>query len=338
MTWEGAPWMIEGGVKHSANIARLLSYAAFGGDEGIVSPLDLEVRETVPGSAGVRVMPGACSILNRGQGIKYEAYVGRNPTVDTIPITPTTASGGRTDLIIVRVENPFQDGEPWAEPTPEAIANQTAQFIRTAVISGVNPGTTTVRQMIDALGYSAIPLAFVTLPASTSVVQQSHIQDLRRLPQARREEHLHIASTTTANMRLLTSANYVEWIPEMALTVQVPPWATHVLTKVTLGGVRYGAGGTNGGAGWGAQGSIRADLGSLVGDVSYYDVNSDQSPQRTTLLTGSPLKAVPASMRGTNQVARLRGLKSAGSTSLRADNGTIGSLELVFIERPEASA
>src|SRR5688572_17632017 len=107
MGWDNAPWMIGGGVEHSVEVARLLAYIAGNGKEGIVRPTHLRVTQQGTPAASVRVLTGAAVILNRTAGADSQSYLGRMPSNDTVAITPTTAAA-RSDLIIGRVEDPYQ--------------------------------------------------------------------------------------------------------------------------------------------------------------------------------------------------------------------------------------
>jgi hypothetical protein len=335
--WENVPWMVGGNVEHSVDVARLLAYAAFNGDEGIIGPRDLEVREMpVPGTQ-VRVYPGACAILNRAAGAKYEAYAARLPSEDVVDIAPTGSGGGRTDLIVARIENPHENGEPW--PEPGAGEENTYQYVRTAVISGVPDNTKTVKGL--GLGYSAIPLARITLPASTGTVQQSRITDLRQMTQVRRSETMHVVAPTTE--RRLTSTDWVNWPPDLNMDLEVPEWATHLQVQGILGGVRFGAAGTNGGAGWNTFGSLRVQLGleaagAVYSQATAYNISNESGQDRTTLIVGAPAIKIPAAMRGAPSSIRIEGNRNSGSsTSLFVDQSSMCSLEVKFLQAPESN-
>lgn len=330
MAADPVPWMVSGGIEHSVNVARLLSYAAFNGEEGIIGPRDLEVRELAVPGASVRVFPGACSIFNRAVGAKYEAYAARFPTETEVAIAATGSGGGRTDLIVARVENPYEPGEPWDEPSSEAIADGTAQFVFPRVISGVPAGTKTVAEL--GLGYSAIPLARVTLPASTGTVLQSHITDLRKLTAVRRHETFNIIAPVAA--QALTSATFVNWPSIMNLDVDIPEWATHVQFRALLGGVVWGAGtGVRN-----ANGDLRIEINNeIFTQATAYNLSTDTGTDRVTLMAGSPGVAIPAAMRGTTQSVRVEGRKTSGNSNLQVDAAAMLSLEVKFTQQPESN-
>lgn len=331
---ENVPWFVGGGAKVNVGVARLLAFAAFGGAEGIIGPKDLQVREQSPTGTGVRVMPGACAILNRAPNVVYEAYAGRAQVAEDLQITATGAAE-RSDLIVARVEDPFENGQPWTVPSQAAIDAETAKFIFPRVISGVDK-TATPRQILNTYGYSAIPLGMVTLPPNTSVVQQSHITDLRFLSQPQRAETLHIASPTAD--RPLTQTAYGQWIVEANHQVTIPEWATHVRARAILGGVRYGGTGDNAGAGWNVVGNIRVDLGGVVTTAAtVYNTSVASGNDRTTLIAGGGPLAIPTVNRGSTVTCKIEATKSTGNTSLVADTGTTVMIDLTFTQRPESA-
>lgn len=335
--WDPVPWMVGGGAQHSVNIARVLPYVAFAGREGIVGPKDLEVRALAVPGGSVRIAPGACSIINRASGIKYEAYAGRLPIEDTVDIAPTGAGSSRTDLIIARVENPFIEGEPWSDPEEPT----EGPYIFTRVISGVPSGTKSVREL--GLNYSAITLAKVTLPPSTGTVLQSHITDLRVMSQVLREREQNLIQPT--EQHTLTSEVLIPWPWQLITPTNVPEWATHVYVHATISGIKYGAspGGGN------VSGDARIDFGGtpstpgnpiavpgVKSEVTLYD-ESTTGIDRTTLHVGGRL-AIPSSMRGQNVDVMVEARRYEGATTaLVSDNYTTCWVDLEYTANPEAN-
>lgn len=173
MAFEGVPWFVEGGAMHSAESARLIAYLATGGQEGVLTSTSLALAALpVPGGA-INVMPGAGTIRNRALGGDFQSYVMRSSEQTQVPITPTGSSGPRTDLVIARVENPHISGEPWN--TPADVTNGPYVFPR--VVEGVDPAIRSIHEL--ELGYSAITLGKLTIPANTGTVTASMITDLR---------------------------------------------------------------------------------------------------------------------------------------------------------------
>src|SRR4051812_43725829 len=150
MPWDSVPWAVGGGAQHSSEVARLVTYIATGGQQGILNSTDLAVLPLLVPGAGVRVEPGAAVIVNKALNALNDSYVARLPSEDVVT---TNANGGaalRSDLVVARVENPFISGEPWALPSDVTVG----PYIFTRVIQGVPANTIT----LDALnlGYTGI--------------------------------------------------------------------------------------------------------------------------------------------------------------------------------------
>ena len=187
--FDAVPWFTEGG-RHSANVARNVAYAAFKGKQGIMAPKDFEVRETATPGASVDVYPGTRSAINRAGGVSGEMYVGRLPILDNVPIAATTATA-RHDLICARVVNPFFEGGFPASGWPTLNADpKLGPFIALFVVSNVGATVKTLFEHDPTM--TGVALARVDLPASTSVVTQSMIVDLRKMCGVRNERFFKI--------------------------------------------------------------------------------------------------------------------------------------------------
>jgi hypothetical protein len=324
MAWDSVPWFVGGQAKHSAGVSRLLAHVAAGGREGIIGPTDLEVRElAVPGTK-VRVFPGACAIINRALNVKYEMYLGRNLAAEDVAIAPTSASGGRSDLIVARVENPYLNGEPWPEPTtPEEAAAQ--QYIRTAVIPGVPAGTKTVKQL--NLGYSAIPLGRIDLPASTGTVLQSYIKDLRFMADVASDTEQFIIQQAGGDT--LGETVMTVWPYSLQQQVQVPEWATQANVHVTVAGAFYGPGN--------ARGDIRVDVGGQKTQVTVFDVASSELSRADVHAGGSV--GIPAALRGStiNVFAEARSYTAGITTHLVSDANTTAIMTIQWRAVPASN-
>lgn len=298
MAWDSVPWFVGGGAQHSPEVGRLLAYTAFNGNEGILGALDLAVRATpVPGGS-VTIAPGACSILSRASGGTYQAYAGRLATEDAVTIAPTSSGAGRSDLVVARVEDPYMAGEPWADPTDPTVG----PYVFTRVISGVPSTTTTVAEL--GLGYSAIALARIDIPASTGTFTDGMITDLRHVANPRRERDLYALQLGTVYD--LTSATYMAWPSAATHSIYVPSWATFVKIVATWAQVKYTS--------LNPYGVVQARLGSLNMAQTAYDMTASGGAYRTAFVNADA-QAVPAAMRGTTQTLSLNGRRDSGSSN-----------------------
>ena len=231
MAVDSTPWFVGGGAEHSPEVARFLAYMATGAAEGVAAVADLKVTALpVPGGA-VRVMPGGALIRNRYAGGGQQSYALRNPTATDVTIGSTGSAGGRTDLVVARVLDPQYEGQPPADPLA-------FDYARLRVIQGVPAGTRTAQEL--NLGYPAVALARVTLPASTATVQAAHITDLREVanPKYHVEPRTH-AQLNGDGQQLLTAQNAYpvgQYFPPLGgnggeskvHTIRIPEWATEM--------------------------------------------------------------------------------------------------------------
>ncbi|MBC9000510.1 hypothetical protein [Micromonospora aurantiaca (nom. illeg.)] len=319
MGWDGVPWMVGGGAQHSAEVARMLAFVAFRGNEGVVGPDDLKVKALAVPGAGVTVDPGACSILCRAAGQLHQAYAGRCATQDTAGIAATGAGAGRSDLVIARVEDPWLAGEPWSDPADPAVG----PYINTVVIPGVPP---TTRRLTDlGLGFSGIALARVDIPPSTATVTQAMIADLRRIANPRRERDLVVKFPGGDNN--ISGTAYGVWPAASQISVEVPAWATHVRVNITLQGIEHIPGASTptvaglktvyNGSDYSSENGILVET---VAGRGYYSVAGEH--------------AIPAAHRGTTRTLAAAGVRSGGSGTFQADYQSIITIDYEFVEKP----
>lgn len=330
MPWDGVPWFVEQPARHSASIARKLAYAAVGGQAGIIAPTDLEVRELAVPGPQVRVFPGVGSILNNAVGVTKEAYLGSLATEDVIGITATTASGGRSDMICARVENPSETGGGWAAPADP----QAGPYIKTVVVSNVSSSAVVPPA---SAGKALIPLARIDIPASTGTILQSYIKDLRKMAPVLRDSQ-RLMLPCPGQHTIPTSQNtYITWPspPMTGPTIDIPIWATKCFINGVVAVVQIPSGGN-------ARGDVRAGLGSLrtAATMYDYDTTGTTNADRQNLLFGGTLD-IPASMRGTTQplVSEARGytVASGNTIPIYAELYSTVSIQVEFQAKPTSN-
>lgn len=175
------PIYVDQNALHRPSSIRLLSYGLTSGEQGVLGNTDCVVRPMAPAANQIQVMPGAFNVLARHLGGAYESYAGKIRVAEqSLAISPTTSGGGRSDLVILRIENPYVSGSgAWEEPA-DPVEGPYA-FVR--VIEGV-PSTTWDHRQLTGMGgdtWSAITLGRIDRGASTNIVSQSDIRDLRSL-------------------------------------------------------------------------------------------------------------------------------------------------------------
>jgi hypothetical protein len=233
--WDAVPWMIAG-AEHSADVARVVSHNAADGNEGIIQPEDLMVKALDTPGNQVRVLPGACNILNRTPGYPSELYTGRLPTEDVVDVGKTGSDGSRSDLVMARVEDPTLSGSEWDEPDDPA----SGPYIFTRVYPDVGKSLETVKELGKA--WSAIPLARVDIPKSTATIEQSMITDLRFVANPKQESHLapRPAVHDDPGLTLGTKKEKGEWFPNIGDTYfTIPSWATRMQVEAHWEAINY---------------------------------------------------------------------------------------------------
>lgn len=296
---EGVPWAVNNSLT-SPEVGRLLAYSATNGAEGIVNIADLRVDALPVPGAMVRVQPGAALILNRSTSGAAQTYAARNGVAEDVEVAATGSSGGRSDLVVAQIEDPFVAGEQWQEPEDPKVG----PYAFSRVIPNVPAGTTRLQDVPGYSGRSAVTLARVDIPASTATITPGMITDLRKVANPRSQRAMRIYPITEETSELLTATENVngEVWPNAATNnwgdVFIPEWATGVRMTCTWGGVAQGAGEVHGlvwlEIGGGGNGSgIRCEFtrfrGPNISDVDIINVS-----------TGGE-EVVPESVRGTTQ-------------------------------------
>lgn len=314
---DSTPWFVGGGAQHSPEVARAVAYAATGGAEGIVEPGGLKVAPlAVPGTS-VRVIAGSAILRNRYPGGGEQSYIVRAPVQETLAVTATGSSGGRSDLVVARVLDPQYEGSAPADPVA-------FEYARLAIIQGVPASTTRAADL--SLGYPAIELARIDLPASTGTVTAAMIKDLRRLAQPRSSRVLRMG--TPAAEAQLTAAGGQVWTSYRP-TIEIPDWATHMSMLVHLTSI------------WHQGASVMGNLLLTVGtggsrwatlDEPYHFDDTTGGGERAGLTLGVE-GALPSALRGTPQVLGIEGSRTAGTGFLKTIRGTRVIYDVTFSER-----
>lgn len=240
MTFEGVPWAVGGGAEHSPEVARLLAHVATSGADGIVTSGDLKVLPLATPGGSVRIMKGAAVLPSRAAGGDQQSYAARNLSEDVVAVTATGSGSGRTDMVVLRVEDSTLAGEPW--PDPPSAANGPYVFGRVLqnVPSSAIADNLAARAWLASQGYTAIPLAGITLPTSTGTVSSGMIKDLRNLARPRNQPVSEIPAVP--NPVTLSSVGVDTVWPGGGPTIDVPAWATHVSVTVLIAGIRVATG------------------------------------------------------------------------------------------------
>lgn len=250
--FEGVPWMVGGGAKHSANVGRLLAYAATGGGSGVVASGDLKIVPSSTPNNQVHMGVGACTMLNRYANAQSESYMAKATDVSDITI-PSTGTSPRSDLVIVRIKDP-----QYGAQAPADVAAGPYAFPE--IISGVPANTSRFEQL--GLPFPAYAVARLDIPANTTAISTSHIKDLRKLVQQRTTIVGDLQMVPGTQILDISRTSWDNW-PTNSLAVEVPDWATHAQVSIDLNSpMGFGPGSGNGNGS--ADMHLRAVLGTKV--------------------------------------------------------------------------
>ena len=221
-------WSVDGG-RHRGELLRVLAYAATSGSEGIVSLDDCKVHELSTPGTQVAIDAGALLIRNRAANVRNQTYVANGRTETRLDVEPTTSAGKRSDLVIVRVEDPQYAG--WTQPSQAAAPD--FQYVKPFIIQNVPASTTDVRQL--NLGYAAYALARLDIPASTSTITNSMVKNLRKVALPRKDRQVGIWSPADGSVPIVSPpVGPREWFPQLRGGLYCPEWASKVNLLVTI--------------------------------------------------------------------------------------------------------
>lgn len=247
MTLNKAAWAIDGPTIN-ASLARTEAYAATSGAEGVIGRNDLKVTAlAVPGN-GVQISAGAALVLNRYQTDINQTYTITNVGVETIGSgsMPSGQSSEQIYIVAIAVGDPefSQSGHPFMLATdPPSGEESTFTYVRPIVV---------LETAFNARNYPAVALARLTIPGSTTTIQQSMITDLRQLANPRSKLVIANVSAPSSDNSLNggggVAGTYERWPNVGVLSVPVPSWAVKAkimgfiegtkLTKATVAQLR----------------------------------------------------------------------------------------------------
>lgn len=324
MTFQTAAWFVDGGADLNGNFMRSALQAACLGAQGVVGALDCIVSQTTPSaSAGVLIAGGSVIVLGQEIGLQG-TYFSQNVGTDATLTLASTGGSPRSDLIVVRAEDPTFSGSPWGGPA-------SGQILFPRVISGVSSGATTAPG-----GISAIALARVDIPASTSVITNAMIHDLRQVAVPQQSQGILAQAGPGVSSGSGTTSTPVQWPTGAIWSVPIPPWATVMSAQWTVCEVLWG--GTNN-----VRGFVYPVIGASVTAPSVtftqplVSFASTESGARHTLIGGGTV-AIPAGLRNTTQTVQMA-QKTDGTQigTLAFTEGSFVTLDYTFAEIAAAS-
>lgn len=226
MPLEGVPLYIANDkARHGGAASRALIHASYSGVEGVLSPTSLKIEEADTPDNFVTIRPGGYAAVARGVNQELQMYEGVALTGGQLTIPATDSSGGRSDLIVVQVEDPGDGTGQWSQPADPV--NGPYEFIRR--IPNVPPGTTSIHDLEGDIGpRTAVDLARLDIPVSTGTIEQSMIVELRRLANPHRDyqQDSKRHSDTLIETAQATGDKFPFPVENGEFTVFVPEFAT----------------------------------------------------------------------------------------------------------------
>ncbi|NUS25021.1 MAG: hypothetical protein HOV92_12475 [Streptomyces sp.] len=310
MTLVQAPLLTDG-AEHSAQTFRMMLRDMARGSEGVTEGNDLKV--TALATPGTSVQVGDGSGVIKGRSSTWQGhYTAYNIGTEQVPIAATGASA-RTDLVVLRVMDPAYEG---------SLNPATDQICFFDVVSNVSSTA-----IAPPAGYTAIALARITVPASTSVITDSMITDLRSIANPRRQTSLLTQSPASISTGITgTAGTFSYFSTASGWSVLVPTWATLMKINLQVGQLRYD---TNNFFGY-----LRATFGaSLTMQQVALDDNQGTGVRRGTVVAGDTL-TIPTAYQGTIQTLRVQaaGGASNGGGKVYVDGSTTLVAHIEFLE------
>ena len=320
MTFQTAVFAVDNNTM-SSNFLRLMQQSATLGSQGVVGHLDCQVNANSPNTSGVYITSGAVIVL--GVETSYQgSYYGYNVGSDTTLTIGSTGGSSRSDMVVVRAEDPTWSGSGWGGPP-------SGQILYPRVLANVGAGATT-----PPGGFSCIPLARIDMPASTSVVQQSYIHDLRQVCNPQRILAVVAAQGTGTGTAQPTSTTPAQWPPGASWQVNIPSFTTTMVLSWTLSGMLCTDSRTIGFYTYPVIGSsVTSPLVSTP--QSYFFSNVNASGGAIYGLSGGGSVSIGPSLRGTTQTLQFATAGDGSGTGLvQWWKGSVATVTMEFQQLP----
>lgn len=305
------------GVDHDPRGARGSAYLSTGPLNGIrPSPIGTGlVRATATPSNQVGVMPFGGALVVPG---RFESYHVSSPSEVLVPIRATGSGGGRSDVVIWRIDDP---GGTLA--TIDA-----HEFSKPFVVENVSASITTIGQLRAAknIDYPALWLARVTLPASTATVTNAMIDASGRV-QIGGQRHTETRDRAGDIGPKALNNRGGEAFPSIGgqHSFYIPEWATRMRVRAEWRSILYHHGVNTYGSAWVRIGGEALRTKSIPFDAPTTTGGSGSVVTDSWVLVDD--LAIPANMRGTTQSFHLWAMLGSnaptGTITIRAQSQTM---------------
>lgn len=299
------------GATHSAQQFRLLVSDLARDNEGITRGTDLKVSQLGTPGGAVQVASGTGVVRGRVQTYQGH-YAVANVGATNVNIA-ATGGAGRSDMVILRVEDPEYEG---------TLDPETDDINYFQVISNVSSSATAIPD-----GRTGIPLARIDIPASTSTITDAMIVDIRKIANPRRQREQFVHSPTSTSTGISNSnGSYSYFSSEAGWSIAIPDWASKAVISIDVGQIKYSV----------AQfiGLLRATFGASLSLQPVVLDDNQTAIRRNTMFVADTL-TIPDAYRGTTQLLRLQATGTTGNTgTVAVDSSTTFRYDVEFLEAP----
>lgn len=210
----------QAGLLYPAEYLRAQQYAATSGGNGVDTPDALKVVAQSAPDGSVSVVPGGATLRSTYAGAQNQSYHGAKFAPSTLTVPPTgSASGGRHDLVVMRVHDPQYGDVPDGWPGGEVSEGQAAEFdyLPFQILEGKSAST--------KLDFPHVKLAHIRRGPNQTIVRPEDIVDLRELADPQIKPHIRGNNLVSDDTQSLHTGSTV-WPTDATHTVRVPEFAT----------------------------------------------------------------------------------------------------------------
>lgn len=317
------PWALnQPGHDYPAENLRAQHFDATSGGNGVGSPTACKVVAQPAADGTVSILPGGATARSTYAGAEGQSYHMHVFSPIVVEVPPTgSASGGRHDLLVLRVSDPQYGDYPPGAPRRELTAEEAAgyDFWYPHLIQG-----TSANQQLD---YPHVKLAHIRRGPNQTIVTDNDIHDLRVLAKGKSERFIDFSHPSRTEDLVLGGSYFTAG----TISVPVPEWATVAKVKADMSGIPVLRG-------WAASrfnGRFPsfANLESTVMRGHAYDLTHAGTMSGFTARTVT----IPPSRRGTVQdfEFRIQWHDALDNALVRVDGGTSLALDVTFEQGAE---
>ena len=209
------------GYEYPAEMFRAEHHDATSGGNGVGAPTALKVTAQAAPDGTEQILPGGAKGKAAYAGAAVRTSRARNFQPYTLDVPATgSASGGRHDLVILRVCDPQYDVHP-DHAGGEITAEEAAQldFWWLEIHQGKSATT--------SFDFPFVPLAHIRRGPNQTIVRPEDIIDLRKLANPQTLLHMRANNLVSSDTQSLHTGSKV-WPTDATHTVRVPEFATRV--------------------------------------------------------------------------------------------------------------